>query len=139
MRGYGFLRGRRRGDAVLEFALLTPLLILILFGILELGRVVDAWIVVHNAAREGARAGVLMHSDAAAESAARVATDAYLTAGLSSVRGDILSKGATAVGVSSTSVDVTAEAEVDIFSPLFESILGSSAAHVRASASMRRQ
>jgi Flp pilus assembly protein TadG len=138
MGDHRFLRGRRRGDAVVEFALLAPLLIMILFGILELSRVVDAWIVVHNAAREGARAGVLVQSDAGADAAAQTATRTYLASGLSP-RGDIRAARVAAVAVSTTSVDVTAEAEVEIYSPLFQSMLGSPAAHVRASASMRRQ
>src|SRR5687768_6146104 len=90
MTGHRILRRRRRGDAVIEFALLAPVLILILFGIIELGRVVDAWIVVHNAAREGARAGVLVYADTDASTAAADATRTYLTSGLSK-RSDIRS------------------------------------------------
>jgi Flp pilus assembly protein TadG len=121
-----------------EFALLAPLLLMILFGILELGRIVDAWLVVHNAAREGARAAVLVQSDAAAETAARAATSAYLVTGLSG-RSDIRMMRAAAVDVSTTSVDVTAEVQVEIYAPLFQSMLGSSAAPVRANATLRRQ
>lgn len=43
----------------MEFALILPLLALILMGIFDLGRAFYAYNVVANAAREGARAGVI--------------------------------------------------------------------------------
>lgn len=46
-----------RGTSLLEMALLTPLLILILLGIIEIGRYADLSIVVANAARAGAQYG----------------------------------------------------------------------------------
>lgn len=48
-------RGRARGQALVEAALVAPLFFLILFGIIDLGRVIWANDVVSNAAREGAR------------------------------------------------------------------------------------
>ena len=49
--------GRQGGQELVEFAAVLPLLILILFGVLDLGRVFHAAVVVANAAREGARYG----------------------------------------------------------------------------------
>lgn len=52
------LRLRRppgRGQALVEFALIFPILILVLFGLVDLGRGVYAFSTVSNAAREGAR------------------------------------------------------------------------------------
>lgn len=43
------------GDAIVEFALLAPILFLLLLGLVDFGRVFDAWLVTTNAAREGAR------------------------------------------------------------------------------------
>jgi len=70
------LRGRRRGDAVVEFALIAPVLLLLLFGVTELGRVVDAWVVVHNGVREGARAGARTTNSSAAVVGSRRSTRA---------------------------------------------------------------
>lgn len=42
-----------RGVSAVEFALIAPILILILVGILDLGRAVNAYVTVGNAAREG--------------------------------------------------------------------------------------
>ncbi len=49
-------RGARdRGAAAVEFALVFPLLLLIVFGIIDFGRALNAQITLTQAAREGAR------------------------------------------------------------------------------------
>jgi Flp pilus assembly protein TadG len=49
--------GRKHGQTIAETALLLPVIVFLLFGMLELGRVFNAWIEVTQAAREGARVG----------------------------------------------------------------------------------
>lgn len=49
------LSRQRRGIAVIECAILAPLLIILLFGIWEVGRLIQIGQLVANAAREGAR------------------------------------------------------------------------------------
>jgi Flp pilus assembly protein TadG len=49
------LRSRRRGQALVEMALITPLLFFILLGIVDLGRAYYQYTVMTNAVREGAR------------------------------------------------------------------------------------
>jgi Flp pilus assembly protein TadG len=58
-RVFGFVRTMRKdqGTSLLELALLLPILILLLLGIIELGRYSEAAIVVANAARAGAQYG----------------------------------------------------------------------------------
>jgi Flp pilus assembly protein TadG len=46
------------GQTAVEFALILPILILILMGVFDFGRAFYAYSVVANSAREGARAGV---------------------------------------------------------------------------------
>jgi Flp pilus assembly protein TadG len=48
-----------RGAELIEFALIVPILILVLAGIFDFGMMFRAYEVVTNAAREGARVGVL--------------------------------------------------------------------------------
>jgi hypothetical protein len=48
---------RRRGVAAVEFAVTVPLLLLLLVGIWELGRIIDVQITLNGAARDAARLG----------------------------------------------------------------------------------
>jgi Flp pilus assembly protein TadG len=57
--------GREAGQEAAEFALLLPVLLLILVGILDLGRLFHAAITIANAAREGARFGMENPTDIA--------------------------------------------------------------------------
>jgi Flp pilus assembly protein TadG len=56
-----FGRGRRggRGQALVEFALVIPLFLLLLVGLFDLGRAVFAYNTLTNAAREGARMAIV--------------------------------------------------------------------------------
>jgi Flp pilus assembly protein TadG len=47
----------RSGAAAVEFAIVLPLLVLLVFGCVDLGRSVGAYIIVSNAARVGAEYG----------------------------------------------------------------------------------
>ncbi|MGH3738570.1 MAG: TadE family protein [Micromonosporaceae bacterium] len=49
-------RSRDRGAAAVEFALLLPILLIIVFGIIDFGRMLNAQVTLTEAAREGARA-----------------------------------------------------------------------------------
>ena len=46
---------RRRGQTLAEFSLTLPILLLLTFGIIEFGRIFQAWITIQNSARETAR------------------------------------------------------------------------------------
>ena len=52
-------RGSRRGQALVEFALVMPIFILLLVAIFDLGRAVFAFNTLTNAAREGARMAIV--------------------------------------------------------------------------------
>ena len=52
--------GRRdRGAAAVEFALVLPVLLILIFGIIDFGRMLNAKITLTEAAREGARAAAV--------------------------------------------------------------------------------
>src|SRR5260370_15552285 len=55
-------RKKQKGVAAVEFALVAPILLLIVFGIIELGIGMYDKAVGTNAAREGARPGILLQS-----------------------------------------------------------------------------
>jgi Flp pilus assembly protein TadG len=50
--------GNQRGVAAMEFALVAPILLLIVFATIEYGWYLTHWLVTNNAATEGARAAV---------------------------------------------------------------------------------
>lgn len=54
---------REKGQALVEMALVIPVLLLFFVGICEFGRVLGAYMVINNLAREGARYGVVGHND----------------------------------------------------------------------------
>jgi Flp pilus assembly protein TadG len=60
-----------RGAAMVEFAVVLPVLVLILMGIIEFGRAYNAQVSIQAAAREGARELALRHSSTVVESATR--------------------------------------------------------------------
>ena len=72
-----FVRGER-GAELLEFALVLPLLLLVLAGILDMGLLFKDYQVVTNAAREGARMASL---PGWTETDVKARVDAYLAAG----------------------------------------------------------
>jgi Flp pilus assembly protein TadG len=67
-----------KGTALLETALVLPLLLAVCVGIFEFGRAYQTWQVLTNAAREGARVAVLPNSSA---TAATTRAKAYMTSG----------------------------------------------------------
>src|SRR5688500_16640261 len=52
-------RERSHGQALVEFALIIPIFVLLLVGIFDLGRGVYAWSTLNNAAREGTRQAIV--------------------------------------------------------------------------------
>lgn len=55
---------KRRGQAMVEFALVLPLLLSLLVGIVDIGYLYNHQLILTNAAREGARMGTLGHDEA---------------------------------------------------------------------------
>lgn len=84
IRGWHRLTGSR-GAAVVEFAVILPLLLLLVFGIIEFGVLLFDQAILTNASREGARVGILFRP--ASESGARPAA---ITAAVNGYLGDHL-------------------------------------------------
>jgi Flp pilus assembly protein TadG len=59
------LRQTEAGQALVEFTMVIPIFCLLLFGLVDFGRAFYTWLLVTNAAREGARIGAVQ-SDATA-------------------------------------------------------------------------
>ncbi|KJR45865.1 hypothetical protein UF75_3736 [Desulfosporosinus sp. I2] len=56
-------RKEEHGQALVEMALVLPLFFLLLFGVIEMGRIGHAYIMISNAAREGGRLATIGKSD----------------------------------------------------------------------------
>ena len=51
----GHFKRRSRAQGLVEFALALPVLLLLIFGIIEFGRLLQAWLALENGARFGVR------------------------------------------------------------------------------------
>jgi Flp pilus assembly protein TadG len=72
-------RWRERGAAAVEFALVLPILLLLVMGIVECGRAYHIQTTLSGAAREGVRVMALQDDPAAARAAAKAATTFAVT------------------------------------------------------------
>lgn len=52
-----------KGQSLVEFAILLPVLLLLLMGILEFGIMLNSYLSINNSAREGARLGIVSGSN----------------------------------------------------------------------------
>jgi Flp pilus assembly protein TadG len=64
-------RLRELGQSLVEFAIVLPVCLMVMFGIVDFGLAFDASIGISNAAREGARAGTTQPNAAAVDARVR--------------------------------------------------------------------
>ncbi|GBF10519.1 MAG: TadE/TadG family type IV pilus assembly protein [Tepidibacillus sp.] len=60
---YKWFKRKEEGQAMVEFALVFPILLLLLLGILEFGHIFFSYLVIQNATRDGARNGSVWATD----------------------------------------------------------------------------
>lgn len=113
-----FIRGikDRRGQSTVEFALVLPILLLIVFGIIEFGLIFNAYVTVISSSREGARYGIVGDRNEA-----EIVQKVKDTAG-------ILDAGKLDVNVQNTGTEITVVVvyHADILDPIMGGILGKS-------------
>ncbi len=69
---------RGRGAAALEFALVLPILLMLVFGTIDFGYMINRTTMLNNAAREGAREAIFNPDSAAIENRVKqAATDTF--------------------------------------------------------------
>ena len=124
----------QRGQAIVELAVVLPVFLLMVFGMLEFGNVMNEYLVITAAAREGARAAAVQSSSAEVISAVRAAA--------SSVdRGNLT----VAINPSATPrtkgqpVTVTVTNSVAITTPLISGFFPSNPLIIQSSAIMRAE
>lgn len=104
------LRQGRRGAALIEFALLLPLLMSFLFGIWEIGRIVDCMQVLDNAAREGGRKAAV---DSIVDPVTGATTNIYATDVVNAAKNYLAREGWTTTNVTVTFEDVDNSSATD--------------------------
>lgn len=70
---------QRRGQALVEFALILPILLLIIFGIVDAGRLIFTMNTVGNAARSAARVAIVNQSTIGTNTCDTISPTAYAT------------------------------------------------------------
>lgn len=113
------LRKSQRGQALVELALVLPILLMIIFGIMEFGRVFNAYLVITNAAREGSRQGVVGATDTQITNAVKTAAG---TLDLNKLTVTITPSAASRVRGAQMTVSVAYP--VKIYTPIISSIIG---------------
>ena len=128
MRSY--LQHREQAATVVTFALIAPVFLLIVFGTMEMGRVLNAWLVITNEAREAARYGAVTFDstkDPATEQAAeQTAVRAYIHQRLTGVldqRNLTREPDVLVTSDSSPKVQVTIYYQVPLVVPLVSQVL----------------
>ena len=110
------IRARRKngekGQALVEFTLLLPIFLLLLFAIIDFGMGFYSWITVTNAAREGARLGVVMAT------AQEIEDRVYQTADLPNESTQMTVTVTNAQGQPGESVVVKVDYDYDLITPL---------------------
>jgi Flp pilus assembly protein TadG len=121
---------RQRGATLVEFALVLPLLVLLLFGIIEFGRILSAQVIVTYAAENGARYATLGATSTEVTNQVRASCPtldpARITVGVTN-----------AAGASGTAVSVAVTYSFQLDVQVLASIIHSSTVNLHHTAVMR--
>ena len=127
-----------KGQSIVEMAFLLPILVLLLVVVVDAARAFDAYIVLTNATREGARYGSFVGQDSSVTVAAvqQVVVDDVQGSGTNLTRMEDFSASNVAVDglfITSTAVTVTATYDFDLY---FGGIVGLDTFHLQKQAVM---
>jgi len=117
---------REKGQSLIEMAFLVPILLLLLAAVVDAGRAFDAYIVLTNAAREGARYGTFFTSDTAVTAPAvqQLVVDDVVGSGTNITRmDDFQLSNVTVQGIAAGSTAVTVTVSYD-FGLWFGGVVG---------------
>jgi len=111
----------KKGQSMVEFALILPVFLLLLLGMVDLSRVISANFVLDNAARSAARIGVISNDDDDIET---VINNATTTLNDSPIVINITPDEDSRSSGDELSVEITYT--VDIITPIVSNIIGGS-------------
>lgn len=125
---------REDGQAMVEFALILPLLILLLCGIIDFGWIFGNQISMNNASREAARFMAINYDSTKTLAQNQTVADGILRARLATMNDGSLSVTFTQSG---ETVTVYATYPLPILTPVLSTILGDDTIDIDSSTSMR--
>lgn len=116
------LRRTETGQAIAEMALVLPILIVLLFGIVEFGRVLNTYMIVTNLSREAARTGAVGGTDSAITASVQ---NGAVASGLETSQISVsITPTSISKRVRGSSVEVSVDYPVDIIAPVIGVIIG---------------
>lgn len=134
---YHQIRKTEKGQAVVEMALILPILLMLVFGIVEFGRILNTYMIVTDISREAARRGAVGATDSEIRNTVRSqAADSGLDSALI-LDGDIVITDPSLVKrARGTILKVQVSYPVDIVAPVIDTFVGDPYI-VRAQTTMR--
>lgn len=133
------------GQAAVEMALILPVLMLLLLGIMEFGQAWNAKQIITDAAREGARQAVVWDPDIDQDSVEATVIAALARGGIPSSAATVEFDRAPAPGGNWRNVgtmqtmDVRVQYRFGFFGPIFQTIFGSESVTLTSVVTMRNQ
>ncbi|MHB9095211.1 MAG: TadE/TadG family type IV pilus assembly protein [Eubacteriales bacterium] len=122
---YHQFRKTEKGQAVVEMALILPILLMVIFGIIEFGRILNTYMIVTEISREGSRKGAVGGTDSEIRTTVRSqVTDAGLDASLVHDSDIVITDPSTGTRPRGTSLKVQVSYPVDIIAPYLGPLIG---------------
>lgn len=113
-----WLKKREEGQSLVEFALVLPILLILLLTIVEFGQIFFSYLVIQNASRDGARYGSVMTTDIEIEQIILQKTESLDQSNLT-----ITISPAPNLRVRGNQVSVLINYQVVLFTPIWKDIL----------------
>ena len=120
-----------KGQAMVEFALVLPILLLILCGIIDFGWIFGNQLLANNASREAARYTAIHYYDS------NVDDDQAAAAAIVSARAPSLNSTTVTVNKSGDSITVNISSDVTVLTPIISAIFPDGKYSVTAQCTMR--
>ena len=109
--GHRYGQKKERGQSMVEFVLVLPIFLVLVFGIVDFGMGIHAWLTITSASREGARIGTVSASSGEIEAKVRANSSSLDQSKLTVVT-------TNAQGTSGESVVVDVDYQYDLITPL---------------------
>ena len=114
----GVKNKKEKGQAMVEFAIILPILLTLLFGIIDFGWIFGNQVSANNACREAARYTAIHYNDSEADD------DQGIAKGIITASAPTLSGPAVVLTETEDTVTISLDCDVAVLTPFLSSILG---------------